>query len=113
MLETGHNPRMGIEPWQPLSHVESVNEFTDYMTHTLEEAKAALGKAKEDMAHYYNWCRTPTPQYQVGDKVYVDSSDIKTTHPSVKSSHRNLGPFTIQAKVGPNAYRLHLPATLR
>jgi hypothetical protein len=29
MLETGHHPRMGIEPWQPSSHVESVNELTD------------------------------------------------------------------------------------
>jgi hypothetical protein len=82
------------------------------MTCTLEEAKAALCKAKEDMVHYYNWHRAPTPQYQIGDKVYIDASDIKTTHPSVKLSHQNLGPFPIQAKVGPNAYHLHLPATL-
>jgi len=45
---------MGFEPHQPLSRVEAVNEFTDRMKTTLEEAKAALAKAKDEMAHYYN-----------------------------------------------------------
>ena len=113
LLETGRHPRMGFEPSQPPSHIEAANEFKARMERTVEEAKSALRKAKEDMARYYNQRRSPTPQYQVGDKVYLDASDIKTTRPSAKLSHRNLGPFPIQAKVGPNAYRLRLPAALK
>jgi len=45
---------MGFEPHQPPSKVEAVNEFTDRMKNTLEEAKSALAKAKDDMARYYN-----------------------------------------------------------
>jgi hypothetical protein len=45
---------MGFELHQPPSRVEAVNEFTDRMRDTLEEAKSALTKAKDDMARYYN-----------------------------------------------------------
>jgi len=54
LLDTGRVPRMGFEPDQPWSHMESVNEFKDRMTDTLEEAKAALAKSKDDMVLYYN-----------------------------------------------------------
>ena len=56
LLDTGQHPRMGFEPHQPPSRVEAVNEFTDRMKSTLEEAKSALAKAKDDMAKYYNQC---------------------------------------------------------
>jgi hypothetical protein len=88
--------------------VEAVNEFTDRMKDTLEEAKSALTKAKDDMARYYNRRRTPTPVYKPGDKVYLDASDIHTTRPSKKLSHRRLGPFPVERRVGMNAYRLTL-----
>jgi len=44
-----------------------------------EEAKAALSKAKDDMARYYNQRWLPTPTYAAGDMVYLDASDIHTT----------------------------------
>jgi len=45
----------------------------------LEEAKAALAKAKDDMAHYYNQQCSPAPIFAPGDKVYLDATDIHTT----------------------------------
>ena len=45
---------MGFELDQLDSHVETVNEFKDCMEASLEEAKSALAKAKDDMARYYN-----------------------------------------------------------
>jgi hypothetical protein len=95
MLNCGQHPRMGFEP-QPPSRLESANEFTDRMKCAMEEAKAALAKAKDDMARYYNQRRLPTPTYQPGDKVYLDASDISTTRPSWKLSHRRLGPFPVE-----------------
>jgi hypothetical protein len=111
-LDSGQHPRMGFEPQQP-SQLESVNEFTDWMKLALEEAKSALAKAKDDMARYYNQRRLPTPVYKPGDLVYLDASDIKTTRPSWKLSHRRLGPFPVERQVSHNAYRLQLPFPMR
>jgi hypothetical protein len=54
LLDTGQIPRMGFEPGQQRSHLESVNEFKKRMEDALEEAKAALTKSKDDMAKYYD-----------------------------------------------------------
>jgi len=96
---------MGFEPSQAPSGLETVNEFT--------EAKSVIRKAQEDMTQYYNQKRTPAPVYKPGDQVYLDASDIKTTRPSPKLSHRRLGPFKIECQVGPLAYRLKLPHGMR
>src|SRR6266545_3778730 len=63
------------------------------MKDTLEEARSALVKAKDDMAHYYNQHRTPTPSFTPGDKVYLDSEDIQTTRPFKKLLYHQLGPY--------------------
>ena len=54
MLDTGHHPRMGTESHQPPLHLESINEFKEQMESSLSNVKAALVKAKHDMATYYN-----------------------------------------------------------
>ena len=82
------------------------------MEDALKEAKAALVKSKDDMAKYYDRRRTPSPDYQPGDRVYLDASDIHTTRPSRKLSHRRLGPFPVVRKVGNGAYRLRLPPSM-
>jgi len=82
MVDTGRHPRMGFEPQQPRSHMESVNEFKDHMARGLEEAKAALTKAKDEYTLYYNRRRIPAPELKPGDLVWIDGSDIQTTCPS-------------------------------
>jgi len=113
LLDTGRIPRMGFEPSQAPSGLETVNEFTERMKSTTEEAKSVIRKAQEDMTRYYNRKRTLAPVYKPGDRVYLDASDIKTTRPSPKLSHRRLGPFEIERQVGPLAYRLKLPRGMR
>jgi len=83
------------------------------MQKVLQEAKAAISKAQEDMARYYNHRRTPALPFKPGDRVFLDASDIQTTRPSAKLSHHRLGPFEIEKKVGPSAYKLKLPFPLR
>jgi hypothetical protein len=50
---------MGFEPQQPRSNLELVNEFVERMALGIEEAKAALTKAKDEYAMYYNRRREP------------------------------------------------------
>ena len=82
------------------------------MENTLKEAKAALVKSKDNMTKYYDWRRTPAPDYQPRDRVYLDASDIHTTRPSQKLSHQRLGPFPVVRKVGNGAYHLCLPPSM-
>jgi len=112
LLDTGHIARLGFELDQPWSHVESINEFKDRMTDTLEEAKAAMAKLKDDMMLYYNWKRTPAPEFKAGNMVFLDASNIQTTQPSKKLFHQRLGPFPINSQVGNGAYRLRLPPSM-
>ena len=111
-VDTGRHPRMGFEPQQRPSKVEAVNEFADRMRDTLSEARAALAKSKDEMARYYNRRRTPAPKFNIGDKVFLDASDIRTTRPSKKLSHRYLGPFEVIRPIGSHAYRLRLPHSM-
>jgi len=113
LLDTGRIPHMGFEPRQDPSSLEMVNEFTKRMESTTEEAKSAIRKAQEDMTRYYNRRRSPAPIFKPGDWVYLDASDIRTTHLSLKLSHHRLGPFEIERQVGLLAYRLKLPHGLR
>jgi len=104
---------MGFEPSQASSRLETVNEFTEQMKSAIEEAKSAIRKAHKDMTWYYNRKRTPAPVYKPGDRVYLDTSDIKTIRPSPKLSHRRLEPFEIECQVGLLAYCLKLPHGMR
>ena len=106
LLDTGQIPCMGFKPDQWKSHLESVNEFKEQMESALTEVKAALVKSKDDMAKYYDQKRTPALDYQPGDKVYLDASDIQMVRPSRKLSHQRLSPFPIIRKVRNSAYCL-------
>ena len=79
------------------------------MKDTLEEAKSALAKAKDDMAQYYTRRRSPAPTVSPGDMVYLDSEDIQTTRLSKKLSHRRLGPYPVKRHIRKYAYHLVLP----
>jgi hypothetical protein len=90
MLDTGQHPQMGFKPHQPPLHLESVNKFKERMEESLHEAGVALAKAKDDMSTDYNHRRERAPTSALGDKVYLDASDIHTTCPSQKLAHRQL-----------------------
>ena len=112
MLDSGQHPRMGFEPARP-SMLESVNEFKTRMETAVIEARAAISKAKDDYARYYNQRRRPAPALTPGDKVWLDSSDIRTHHPSKKLEHRWWGPYEVIKEVGKGAFKLKLPLSMR
>jgi hypothetical protein len=53
-VDTGRHLCMGFEPNQRPLKLKAINEFADRMKSTLDEARAALLKSKDDMARYYN-----------------------------------------------------------
>jgi len=109
LLDTRRLPHIGIEPQQNPSGLEMVNEFTERMRTAIKEAKSTIRKAQNDMKRYYDCRRTLTPVFNPSDKVFLDTLDIWTMHPSQKLSHRWLGPFVVGRWIRPMTYRLKLP----
>jgi hypothetical protein len=44
----------------------------------------------------------------MGDKVWIEGTNIKTTHPSAKLAAQHHGPFTITDVILPMVYHLEL-----
>jgi len=104
---------MGFELRQNPLGLKTVNKFTKRMQSATKEAKSTICKAQEDMICYYNQRRSLAPVFKLGDQVYLDASDIRTTCLSPKLSHHRLGSFKIERQVGPLAYHLKLPHRMR
>jgi hypothetical protein len=83
------------------------------MQNIRKEAEAALHRAADDMARFYDQHRGEAPSYQVGDMVWLEGKDLKTDRPSKKLDDRRYGPFKVTKIVGPNAYQLKLPSSMK
>ena len=112
MLNSGRHPRMGTEPFVE-SHMESVDTFVENMQKARSEAEAALTKAADDMARFYDQHRDQGVSYKVGDMVWLDGKDLRTDRPSKKLEDKRYGPYKVTKVVGPNAYQLKLPPSMK
>ena len=76
------------------------------------EMEATLKEAVSDMKRFYNCGRRPD-DLKVGDKVWLDTQDLRMDHPNKKLDYKQVGPFEIISKHGPMAYKLQLPKTFK
>jgi len=83
------------------------------MRTAIKEAKSTIRKVQNDMKKYYDQRRTLTPVFKPGNKVFLNTSDIQTMRSLQKLSHRQLGPFVVERRIGPIAYRLRLPYRMK
>ena len=104
----GYHPHIGSLP-HIQSPIESVEDFVFHLHQVQKDTEVSLTKAAEDMKKFYDRHRNKTPEFQVGDKVLLDNSDLALNRPSQKLAERYSGPFEVIEKVGMHAYRLKLP----
>src|SRR5882762_1642293 len=83
------------------------------MKRTREDAESALKRAADDMKKYYDRKRGKTPQYALGEKVWLDALNIQTGRPTKKLDHKRLGPFSVSKVLANNTYELKLPKTMK
>ena len=56
--------------------------------------------------------QSPAPDFNVGDKVYLNAEFLRTTCLSQKLSNKNVGPYEIIAKPSSHSFTLQLPDSL-
>lgn len=103
---------MGIEPRRE-SKNESASDFASRMKKIHEEAQAALVKAREEMKRFADHNRGESPEYKVGQKVWLETENLNILRPSRKLSEKRIGPYEIVEIISPNAIKLKLPKAIR
>jgi len=73
--------------------------------------KLWLEQAQKRQTVQYNKKKRDTPPLNVGDRVWLDSTDLVTDRPSPKLEALRFGPFKIEQVMGPVTYRLEVPPT--
>lgn len=107
-LTHGHHANTGVETRKEAAN-ESARQFVDRMKRIQEEASAALVLTKETMKRSYDKHRRESRTYKEGDRVWLESFNIRTDKPHKKLDDKRYGPFEIIKKVGSAAYKLKIP----
>ena len=81
------------------------------MAQAMEEARAALVKAADDMARLYDAHRREAPKYDVSEKVWLSLENIRTVRPTKKLDYKWLSPYIIEQVISRSAYWLKLLAS--
>jgi len=111
----GQEPRMGFEDRRKGKY-EAAGKFVEKMRKIQEEAKAALGKAQEEMKKFADRKRGEGEEYKVGDLVLLSTKDLKWQmkgRRSEKLTERFVGPYKIKGIISSNAVELELPKSIR
>jgi len=95
---------------------EEANKFAERIQEIQEEAKAALGKAQEDMKKYVDRHRGEMEAYQVRDLVLLSTKDLKyhmVGKRMEKLTERFVEPYKVKAIVLTNTIELELPSIVK
>ena len=105
-------PRMGVKPHHH-AKVKAADEFTNRMKQIHDEVQAALIKAQDEMKRYADYhCRDP-PKYEVGQKVWLETENLKLKRPSKKLTEKRVRPCPIVEIKSSNTVQLKLPQMMK
>ena len=97
---------MGIE--QHISKAPSANELANEMAKVFEETRHNIIEAQGQMKTQPDKHCTEAPNYKVGNKVWLSTTNLHLTHTSKKLSEHWIGPYIITKLVGNNTVELKL-----
>jgi len=109
------DPRMGFEGKRKGKY-KAAEKFVEKMRKIQEEARAALGKAQEEMKKFANRKRGKGEEYRVGDLVLLSTKDLKWQMKGrrlEKLTERFVGPYKVKGIISSNAIELELPKTIK
>jgi hypothetical protein len=120
---TGMSPMEALMGFQPRFDAESITVPTALASPAVDRVRAIKDNrarltanytdAQRRMKHQADRHRSPAPSYQPGDKVWWRRRHARTGRPSDTLDYKYTGLYEIIKQVGPNAFRLKLPRTVR
>ena len=108
----GFHPRLSVTPASEAQN-QDTEEISGTMTKILEQLQAELQLSQEAQTHTANLHCLPSPSYQPGDLVWLNTKNIRTCQPCKKLDDKWIGPFKVLKTVGTQACHLELPHTLK
>ena len=106
---------MGFEEKKKRKY-ERAEKFIEKMKEIQEKAKAALGKAQEDIKKYADRKKAEVDEYKVGDLVILSTKDLKyqmVRRRIEKLIEKLVRPYKVQKIVLTNAVKLKLPSIVK
>jgi len=114
-INYGQDPRMGFEGRRKGKY-EAAGKFIEKMKKIQKEAKAALGKAQEEIKKFANRRQREEKEYRVGDLVLLSMKDLKWQMKGRRSEKLTkcfVGLYKVKGIVSSNVIELELPKSIK
>ena len=111
----GQDPRIGFEGRKKRKYA-GAEKYIEKIKEIQKEAKAALGKAQEEIKKYIDRKRAEVNDYKVEDLVMLSTKDLKyqmVRRRMKKLIERFVGPYKVKKIVSSNIVELELPSTVK
>ena len=111
----GQDPRIGFEGRKKRKYA-GAEKYIEKIKEIQKEAKAALGKAQEEIKKYIDRKRAEVNDYKVEDLVMLSTKDLKyqmVRRRMEKLIERFVGPYKVKKIVSSNIVELELPSTVK
>ena len=108
----GFHPKFTINLRSPSTSVPATKALAETLQSHHSDLIESIKSTQNHQARYYN-AKHKRIEFSVGDKVWLSSLNISTQRPSKKLDWKRLGPFTVIERIGTQAYRLQLPASMK
>src|SRR5882672_8024042 len=103
----GYHPALEVYPEHDLASARA-HDYAINLQALHEELKLSMTEAQKQYQRGADRHWNPPPEFQIGNRVFVQSQLIRTTHPSKKLADKFLGPFEIIAHPGAVSFTLQL-----
>jgi hypothetical protein len=115
MANYGYDPQFTENPALPsfLNQQQDINVLVKQMSEIQEHLRAEMRYAQDRQETNANQHRLLIPRYKVGDEVWLNTKNIRTTRPSRKLDWKRLGRFKVKKVISPYAYELDLLASMK
>ncbi len=108
---TGKSPFKLIMGHVPYAHVGKTHSLAPAIDSRLAQTKAMRQAAQQVITHAQQITirATKYEPFKEGQKVWLEATHLKTTHPMAKLSPRRYSPFEITKKLSHVVYQLRIP----
>ena len=107
----GYYPNITVHPKHDIAFSWAC-DFAIDLNELQSTLKAEISAAQQRHQKSADAWRSPTPDFKVGDKVFVKAQFFQTTQPSKKLSEKYLGPYKIITQPGTLSFTLCLPESM-